>query len=248
AQWGKLLEETDGRFPDAAFCTISGDLVGTGMEREDWDDFLTFGEPMFRTRPVMPAIGNHDAQLGLPPSMYLQVFGLPEAGPAGLTPERAYTFRYSNTQFFVLDVMSDAGPQREWLRQELEKSEARWKIAVFHFPLYSREEAYPRLVEAWGTLFDQYHVDLVLTGHIHSHLRTRPMRAGQPVASPAEGTVYLTSVSIPTRPLRREKPDFAEVWLGGGLFCNVIDVSEDQLHVRAVTTGGEVKDEFTIKK
>ncbi|MBI4558256.1 MAG: metallophosphoesterase family protein [Candidatus Hydrogenedentes bacterium] len=247
-EWADLLKSVFELHPEAAFCTVSGDLVGTGLERENWDLFLTYGEPMFRQRPIMPAIGNHDAQYGLGAGMYLDIFGLPENGPKDLAPECAYTFAYSNTQFFILDVMSDAQPQQAWLLDKLEKCTATWKIAVFHFPIYSVEEAYPELEAMWGSLFDQYHVDLALTGHVHTHLRTYPLHAGKRVESAAEGTVYVTSVSIPSRPVRLRKPDYAEVWLGGGSFCNVIAVEDRVLTFRATTADGTVKDEFVLRK
>jgi hypothetical protein len=247
-QWGALLAETFARHPDTNFCVISGDLVGTGMEREDWDMTLEYGEPMFHTRPIMPTVGNHDAQLGLGAGMYLDIFGLPENGPKENLPETAYTFRYSNAEFFVLDVMSDTNPQGIWLEEQLKKSDAHWKIAIFHFPFYAREKSYSDLHEAWGTLFDRYHVDLVLTGHIHTYMRTHPMRAGEPVESTKDGTVYVTSVSIPGRPTRGDKPAFAAAAAGGGLLCNVISVDGDRLTFRAETVGGEVKDEFVIEK
>jgi predicted phosphodiesterase len=247
-QWGELLADAIARHPGANFCIISGDLVGTGLEREDWDMFLTYGEPMFRTRPVMPTIGNHDAQLGLGAGMYLEIFGLPENGPTEIPARAAYTFAYGNTEFFMLDVMSDTEPQRVWLEEKLKSCDATWKIAVFHFPLYSEGEGYSQLKEAWGTLFDTYHVDLVLTGHVHRYLRTYPMRAGQPVESTKDGTVYVTSVSIPGRPLRSEKPVFAAATVGGGLLCNVIGIDGNRLTFRAETLGGEIKDEFTIEK
>lgn len=246
--WGVLMKNTLDRVPEVDFCVISGDLVGMGLEREDWDETLTHGEPVFRTRPVMPAIGNHDAQLGLGAGMYLAVFGLPENGPKGISPEAAYTFRYSNAQFFVLDVMSDAEPQTEWLRAELAKSDATWKIAIFHFPIYSNDEPYPLLEKAWGSLFDEYHVDLVLTGHVHEHMRSYPMRAGKRVASPAEGTIYITSVSIPSGPASGKKAEWAEAYVGGGGFCNVIDAGPTHLRFRAFKNDGAIKDEFTIEK
>jgi hypothetical protein len=247
-EWGALLAETFARHPDTDFCVISGDLVGTGMEREDWDMTLEYGEPVFHTRPIMPAVGNHDAQLGLGAGMYLDIFGLPENGPKENLPETAYTFRYSNAEFFVLDVMSDTKPQGIWLEEQLKQSDAHWKIAIFHFPFYARDKSYPDLHEAWGTLFDRYHVDLVLTGHIHTYMRTHPMRAGKTVESTKDGTVYVTSVSIPGRPTRGDKPAFAAATAGGGLLCNVISVDGDRLTFRAETVGGEVKDEFVIEK
>ncbi len=247
-EWGVVLADTVARHPEAAFTVISGDLVGTGMEREDWDMTLTYGEPAFHTRPVMPVIGNHDAQLGLGAGMYLDIFNLPENGPASITPETAYTFTYGDAEFFMLNVMDDIEPQRDWLKEQLAASDARWKIAVFHFPLYARGESYPHLHEAWGTLFDQYHVDLVLTGHVHYYLRTHPMRAGERADSTNNGTVYVTSVSVPAREFRGEQPEFAAALADGGLLCNVIRIDGNRLTFRAQTKGGAVKDEFTIEK
>ncbi len=246
--WGDLLAATFERYSKTAFCTVSGDLVGTGLEREDWDMFLTYGAPMFHKRPVMPVIGNHDAQLGLGPGMYLDIFNLPQNGPNEIGPERAYTFAYSNAQFFMLDVMSDTAPQTAWLRAELAKSSATWKFAVFHFPLYSQELEYEALKQEWGGVFDEFHMDFVLTGHVHTHLRTYPMRAGKRVESPKDGTIYITSVSIPSDPLRGPKPDFAEAWVGGGGFINIFEVDGNHCKFQAVTANGEVKDEFKVKK
>src|SRR5690606_26901265 len=101
-KWGAVMQKAAELHPEAAFVTISGDLIGTGLEREDWDMFLTYGEPVFRNRPVMPAVGNHDAQLGLGKAMYLQIFNLPENGAQGIEIESSYTFTYGNTQFFIL--------------------------------------------------------------------------------------------------------------------------------------------------
>jgi acid phosphatase type 7 len=243
-QWGLLMKSTFDLYPDAAFVSISGDLVGTGLERQDWDTFLTYGEPVFQSRPVMPAIGNHDAQLGLGAGMYLDIFALPEDGPKDIPAKSAYTFTYSNAQFFVLDVMSPTEPQTVWLREQLEASDARWKIAVFHFPFYSARGSYPELERQWGGLFDEFHVDLALTGHIHTHMRTYPMHGGKVVDSPAEGTVYVTSISKPYRP----KPEYAEFWHHMEYFCNVISIDGDRLEFRAINPEGAVRDEFVIEK
>jgi hypothetical protein len=247
-KWGDVMSSTFAKYPEAAFVTISGDLVGTGLEREDWDMFLAYGQPVFRTRPVMPAIGNHDAQLGLGAGMYLDIFGLPENGPAGISPEAAYTFTYGNTDFFVLDVMSESAPQATWLREQLAQSDAKWKIAVFHFPIFNHEEPYPVLQAEWGTLFDEFHVDLVLTGHIHTHMRTYPMRAGKVVNSSKDGTVHVISISIPNRGFDAPKPEFAEAWVRSDYFCNVISIDDTRLEFRAVNPNGEVKDQFVLEK
>lgn len=246
--WGQVMKSTFEKHPEAAFVAISGDLVGTGLEREDWDMFLTYGEEVFRTRPVMPAIGNHDAQLGLGAGMYLDIFGLPENGADGIPKEASYTFTYGNTEFFVLDVMSETAPQSAWLETQLAASDAVWKIAVLHFPIYTHELAYPTLAEGWATLFDKYHVDVALSGHIHRHFRTYPLHGGEIVDSPAEGTVYVTSISIPTRGGSRGPVGLLEAVVPGEYFCNVISVDNNRLEFTSVNPDGEVKDRFVIEK
>jgi hypothetical protein len=246
--WGDLLKAVFDRYPQAAFCTVSGDLVGTGLHRDDWDTFLGYGAPMFQRRPIMPAIGNHDAQLGLAPRMYLDIFGLPENGPRELEAKRAYTFTYSNAQFFVLDVMSDTGLQQTWLREQLAASKAAWKFAIFHFPFFVNGAEYAELEKKWGDLFDEYHVDAVLTGHVHQHIRSYPMRGGKRAASPREGTVYITSVSIPSEPLPEPMPDWAEAWVKDCALCNVFEVDGNRCVFRAVAADGAVKDEMVLEK
>src|SRR5690606_26571695 len=99
--------------------------------------------------------------------------------------------------FIVLDSNLSAGDQVDWLREQLESSDATWKFAICHHPAYSsaphRNNVGVR--EAWGSLFDKYHVDMVLQGHDHAYLRTYPMKAGKRVDSAAEGTYYVVSVS-----------------------------------------------------
>ena len=77
------------------------------------------------------------------------------------------------------------------------RTRATWKFVTFHHPVYAshptREN--PPIGQAWGPIFDKHHVDMVLQGHDHAYLRTQPMRAGHPVGSTSEGTVYVVSVS-----------------------------------------------------
>src|SRR5690606_9645687 len=169
-------------------------------------------------------------------------------GAQGIEIESSYTFTYGNTQFFILDVMSATEPQTAWLKEQLAASDALWKIAVFHFPLYSNEGAYPHLEKQWGSLFDTYHVDLVLTGHVHTHMRTHPIRGGQVVDSTKDGTIYVTSISIPNRGFRHSLPEFVAEWIPGEYFCNVITVDGKRLEFRSINPDGETKDHFVIEK
>ena len=150
----------------------------------------------------MPAVGNHE-YLDRGPEIYRGTFDLPANGPAGVDPNLAYSFEYSDAFVAVLDstlAMYDspaAKAQADWLDAALGRTRANWKFVAFHHPIYashvSREN--PQLAPAWVPVFDKHHVDLVLQGHDHAYLRTHPMCEGRPVSSPDEGTVYLVAVS-----------------------------------------------------
>lgn len=245
--WRVAMEEMMQLDLGGAFVVNTGDLVGTGLEREDWDMYLKYGEPLFARLPMMPCIGNHDAQLGLGAGMYLHIFCLPENGAPDIEPRASYTLKYGNAELFVLDVMSDRPAQTGWLRDALAKSDATWKIAMFHFPLFLREGAYSSIEESWAKEFDAYGLDLVLTGHVHFYARSYPLKGGQ-IAEDGDGTVYVTSVTIPGRPLRNEKPERIASLVGGGKIVNTIDIDGGTLKWTALRTTGEVIDEFTLEK
>jgi hypothetical protein len=201
-RWGELLHTARKHRPDAAFLLLAGDLVDRGNERTNWDHFFLRAAGVFEEIPFMPAVGNHE-YLDRGPKIYRGTFDLPTNGPEGIDPGLVYSFEYADAFVAVLDSnlgIHDsrlAQVQAEWLDRAMAKTRATWKFVTFHHPVYashvSREN--PELGRVWGPIFDKHHVDMVLQGHDHAYLRTRPMRAGRPVASPSEGTVYVVSVS-----------------------------------------------------
>jgi hypothetical protein len=201
-KWGELIQAARQRRPDAGFLLLAGDLVDRGNERTNWDHFFLRAAGVFEEIPFQPAVGNHE-YLDKGPMIYAGTFDLPKNGPNGIDPNLVYSFEYSDAFVAVLDsnlAIYDsrlAKLQADWLDEALSKTRATWKFVTFHHPVYashvSREN--PELGAAWGPIFDKHHVDMVLQGHDHAYLRTRPMHDGKPVATPDEGTVYVVSVS-----------------------------------------------------
>ena len=201
-RWGELLHAAHKHRPDAGFLLLAGDLVDRGNERTNWDHFFLRAAGVFEEIPFMPAVGNHE-YLDKGPMIYRGTFDLPQNGPRGIDSNLVYSFEYSDAFVAVLDSNLGiydsrlARAQAEWLDRALAGTKATWKFVTFHHPVYashvSREN--PQLEAAWGPVFDKHHVDMVLQGHDHAYLRTRPIREGSPVASPAKGTVYVVSVS-----------------------------------------------------
>ncbi len=249
AQVADLLAHAVQHYPETAFCTISGDLVAVGQYRDDWDQFFNSTRNFANRRPLVPVVGNHDTIDGLGAHLYLSFFGLPTNGPARVEPGRTYSFQYANAQFLMLDATSPVEDQAPWIQAQLAQSRATWKFALLHFPPYAPDDDNPDILRHWCPLFDQYHVDFVLSGHVHHFLRTYPLKNGQQVNSLAEGTVYLLTVAVPHRPLASPKPSYAAAVDGSGLpLYQVFTIAGNRLVTRSCDLEGNVRDEFVIKK
>lgn len=99
--------------------------------------------------------------------------------------------------------------QVRWFRQTLAGSTARWTIATMHHPPYSGSDHNSSLDVrgSFSPLFEQYDVDLVLSGHDHDCQRTRSINgvtyivsgggAGLRPTGLAEFSVAAASPSLP---------------------------------------------------
>lgn len=247
ASFGKLIDMAYQKYPDAAFYTIAGDNVSTGLYRTDWDTYFHHARNVIKNRPLMPSLGNHDNQDGLGTQMFLDLFELPKDGPKAVEPEMSFAFEYSNALF----VMLDPGPiveQAEWLENVLKNSDAKWKIVEFHFPPYSYEEDYPLIRQEWCSLFDKYHVDMVFSGHTHYYMRSKPMNNQKPVASTKDGTIYMISAAVPSRVKEMPPREWVDLRFSGKALYQVVEIDNNKLVQKTYNTDGELRDEFVIEK
>jgi hypothetical protein len=244
----KLYNLADQSHPDAAFYSIAGDLVSEGLHRDHWDDLFHFTKDIIRRKPLMAVIGNHDTRQGLGAWMYRELFSYPQNAPVGVHQEHTYSFRYKNALFLMIESTASIDSQKVWIEDQLAKSDAQWKFAMFHFAPYNWEEPYPDIQEAWVPLFDKYHVDLVMNGHIHYYMRSKPMKGGKVVNSYNEGTAYVESVGIPTKPEKRPEEPYAEVRNFNGDIYQYVKIDGNKLNFKAVNSDNKVIDSFTIKK
>ena len=249
-RWGSLVRNAHQERPDAAFYIMAGDLVNRGNDRDDWDSFFFNASSVYRQRQLVPAIGNHENQGGHP-RLYLRNFTLPTNGPSALESERVYSFEYSNALFVILDSTLKPEAQATWLEETLTASTATWKFAIYHHPAYSSapDRDNQAIRNHWLPLFDKHHLDMALQGHDHAYLRTYPMKGGQPVSSPSEGTIYIVSVSG-TKMYEQDARDYTEFGMTNTSTYQVLDVqiSGDRLVYRAYDIDGQKRDEVIIEK
>jgi predicted phosphodiesterase len=246
--WGDMAQKAYQRHPDAAFYSIAGDLVSTGLHRNEWDALWNIQGNVFANRPLMPVPGNHDSQDGLGAWMYKEMFSLPENGPEKLPKEMTYSFVYQDALFLNIDGTLPVKAQTAWIEAQLKNSKAKWKFAMFHFPPYNFVEPYDEIMQEWCTLFDKYHVDMVMSGHMHYYLRTKPMYAGKPVADPSKGTIYTMSISIPGKQDEWPAEDYAVVRYPDGPLYQYISMKGNKLVYKSLDPEGHVKDQLVIEK
>ncbi len=246
--WGDMAQKALKRHPEISFFDIAGDLVSTGLHRDEWDELWQHSGGVFRSKPLMPVPGNHDSQDGLGAGMYQEMFSLPENGPKGLPKEMTYSFNYQDAMFLMIDATLSVPAQSAWVEEKLKTSKAKWKFVFFHFPPYNFVEPYDEIRKEWGTLFDKYHVDMVMNGHMHYYLRTKPMNNGKEMSSPAQGTIYTMSISIPGKQEEWLPEDYAVVRYKDGPLYQHISMKGNTLIFKCFDPEGNVKDEFKIIK
>jgi predicted phosphodiesterase len=134
--------------------------------------------PILTSRPIFPAIGNHDwsSQNGQP---YLDAFHLPKNNPQ--QTELYYSFDWGNTHFVSIDTWNTfrvAGPAMNWLANDLAATTRRWKVVYMHVPLFS--SGYhgddTQLQNVLEPVLERAEVDLVLAGHDHDYERMKPIK------------------------------------------------------------------------
>ncbi|RRB07599.1 purple acid phosphatase family protein [Larkinella rosea] len=248
--WGAMAQKTLVRHPEIAFYSIAGDLVSTGLHRNEWDELWQYSGGIFRQKPLMPIPGNHDSQDGLGAWMYQEMFSLPKNGPKSqdVPSEQTYAFTYQNALFLMIDATSPIEAQTAWIREQLANSKADWKLAFFHFPPYNFEEDYKDIRREWCSLFDKYHVDMVMSGHVHYYQRTKPMFAEKPVSSPAQGTIYTISIGIPSEHEVWPDEKYAVIRHKNGPLYQHLKIDGKTLVYKSFDKDGKVKDELKIVK
>jgi len=247
--WGKLAQRAAADHPQTNFYLAVGDLVNTGLHRDDWDALFAYSGGIFREKPLMAVPGNHDSQDGLGAGMFHDLLSYPANGPDGQPPGFTYAFRYKHALFLMLDVVSfSAQQQAAWIESQLSDTDAVWKFVVFHFPPYTLEEPYPDIVKNWVPLFDKYGVDLVMNGHFHYYLRTQPMKDSQPVKAEEGGTRYVMSVSTRGKNADSVSEPYAANVLKEGYLYQYVQLDGRRLTFTCVDAEGKIRDRFELAK
>ncbi len=176
-------------------------------------------------------LGNHDIRTDN---------GEPQLQYAGFNmPQRYYTFREKDVQFFALDTNGNADwvAQLAWLEQELKGSTASWKVVFGHHPIYSSGHygTNQAFIDSLTPLFQKYGVQLYINGHEHHYERTQPI----------QGTTYLVT-GIGGAQLRSVGRSQWTAFSASRYGFSAIEVYSDRMEIKAIGTDHQVFDRGTI--
>ena len=220
------IVEAHGRFP-FEFAIMLGDNM-YGSERAI--DFVNKFERPYKALldkdvKFYGSLGNHDD----PSQRFYQKFNM--------DGKRYYTFRRKDAEFFVLDSTYMAPAQVNWLRDELKRSDAKWKISYFHHPIYSSGEKHGSerdLQLMLEPLFLENGVDVVFAGHEHFYERLKPQK----------GILYITQGGAAK--LRRGNIRDNSVMTAKGFDTDrsftLVEIVGDQMYFETISRLGQIVD------
>lgn len=190
--------------------------------------FGPFADVLDQGADLMAIVGNHDVKDGN---------GEPQMRALGM-PGLWWARTIGNVLIVGLNTNDpDNEEQRTFVEAALASSEARWKIVALHHPPYSAgyQGSSKHVREVYAPIFEQYGVQLVLSGHDHDYQRSKPMN----------GVTYIVSGGgAGTR--RTGTADFTAVSFSWHHFLDIAAFSE-RLVVRSVNQDGRVADEVTLR-
>jgi hypothetical protein len=219
---------------------------------EDFDPkFFVPYAALLRRLVFWPCIGNHDDHT-LEGAPWREAFWTPANNAE--RDEDYYSFDYGNVKVVVLDSNKDpiqpGSAQYEFLDRELSTTSARWKIVVWHHPVYSSGTTHGssfKLRANLVPLLDAHEVDIVFNGHEHNYERTHTLYDGQ-IVPPGRGTIYIVTGGggADLTPLSPLNP----VTAAGEVAFHFMRVTVDGDTLRAdmIHTDGTVGDSVTLVK
>ncbi len=264
-------------------CSTNTQNTIENMQRRDPEIVLTLGDHSYHSTAdcwfdmmspikdkLMVTLGHHDVEDGQAKmNQYMNSFAMDKP---------FYSYDYNKVHFLVMSAKSvyyKGSEQYNFVLEDLKKASenenVNWIVVSSYGPPYtspSEHTAFKELREVYHPVFEQYGVDLVLSGHNHNYQRTYPLTynpndTGEPKVTNTAATDYDG---------QKDGIVFAIVGTGGVNFYSFngqapfvdtqfankfgflnIDISNGNPDTKLTGTfydnkGGQILDQFTIEK
>lgn len=247
--WHRTLEAAKRNCSDIRFMLCAGDEVNSALSKKEYNALL-YPEAL-KSLPVAAAVGNHDYYS----TLYKLHYNNPNTVEDDFTSMggNGYYFTYGNALFIVINsnnyVIED---HRAVISEAINSApNAKWRIVMMHTSLYfsGMKEKHQNNIELFAPMFDEYDIDLVVSGHEHLYSRTAPMTND----SPSEGGVtYLAVATASGCSFDRYDRCDSRVVKCENMYepsYSILDIGENEISVKSYYTDkDEIFDEFTIEK
>ena len=180
--------------------------------------------------PFYAALGNHDD----PNQRYYK--------PFGMGGQRFYSYQKKDVKFYVLDSNYLDKDQQAWLEKELSGSNAKWKIAYFHHPLYStggRHGSEVDLRTIVEPMFIKYGMNAVFSGHEHFYERLKPQKGINYFTE--GGAAKLAVGDVRGGAISAKGYDAEQTFM-------LVEIEGDVLHFQTLTRRGKLVDSGDIRR
>lgn len=231
--------------PDLVIHT--GDFVTDGRQKELWKpEFFDPAAELMKSVAMYPVMGNHENDS----EWYYRYFGL-EKEAVG---KSWYSFDVAGVHFTMLDSDTPyAGWDRDteqgrWLIDDLQSHrDSRWKIAVFHHPLFSSRNPLPIQPQRWfwHQVLEGNGVSLVFSGHDHHYFRTYPI--GMTLPDGRRRAVNYIVTAGGGAHLADFDPQAYGLVADKTYNFTVLDISPAEITERALDASSELIDSFTVQ-
>ena len=182
-------------------------------------------------------LGNHDVDAGRQDQCQYPLFNM--------GGQNYYKFARSNglVEFFMLDSTDFDSTQATWLENSLRDSRAKWKIAVFHHPIYSSGKKHGSAVglrKQLEPMFTRYGVNVAFSGHDHIYERTKPQQGIQYFVTGAGGKTRRGDIDLAS--------SFRDTSFDEDNHFMLIEIEDNQVSFQAISETGAVVDSGLIKQ
>jgi len=162
--------------------------------------------------------------------------------PFNMDGQQYYTYRKGNVQFYALDSNYMDPKQLTWLKNELQNSNADWKICYFHHPLYSSAKFHGSSVELRNLLepvFIENGVQVVFAGHDHIYERLKPQKGINYFVEGASGELRRGDL---------QKSSLTAAGYDQDQTFMLVEISGDELDFQTISRQGKTVDYGVIQR
>ena len=190
--------------------------------------------------PFYAALGNHDP----PGQEHYPLFNM--------NGRRYYAFEkeegslrplFSRDVLFVaIDTVNLTRAQLDWIDRTLDESDADWKIAFYHHPLYTSgryQFGAARMRALLEPIFIRHGVDVGLSGHEHFYERITPQNGIQYFTSGAAGALRMNDV---------RRSGWTAAAFDTDTHFMLMEIAGDTLYFLAISRKGEIIDWGMVRK